>query len=96
MLKLWDYICPAGHVTEQLVDSKQDETSFCNECGQVARRQIGGIGRQLFFEEGRGRWDHHLSHKPVYITSERQHQKLMKEAGVTLAGEHRGHKGQWV
>lgn len=96
MLKLHDYLCPNGHVAEQLIESTHDAVAQCETCGEWARKQIGGIGRMLWYEEGRSRMDHHLGHKPLEITSERQHQKLMKEAGVTLAGTRRGMPGQWV
>ncbi len=98
MWKLWDYRCPDGHLTEKLVDSRWDETDFCEvpECGKVAKKQIGGKGRQLYYEEGRARVDWHLGPAPVVITSEQQHQRLMKKAGVTLAGTRRGMKGQWI
>mgnify|MGYP001595240820 CR=1 FL=1 len=96
MLKLHDYLCSNGHTTESLVNSRSDDTSFCTECGMVARRQIGGKGRMLYYEEGRARIDYHLGDKPVEITSERQHEKKMRKAGVTLAGTRRGMPGQWV
>jgi hypothetical protein len=96
MWKLHNYACFNGHEFEALEDSKDDEWSECEECGLVAKRQIGGIGRMLWYEEGRSRMDYHLGHRPVEITSERQHQKEMKKAGVALAGTRRGMPGQWV
>ncbi len=96
MYKLWDYECPAGHISEQLIESRWDAMAWCPECGEAASRLIGGKNRQLYYEEGRARVDWNLGPNPVMITSEKQHQKLMKEAGVTLAGTRRGMKGQWV
>jgi len=94
--KLHDYKCMRGHVFESLEPSENDSLALCPACGALGVRQIGGRGRMLYYEEGRGRWDHHLGHEPVYVTSEKQHQKLMKKAGVTLAGTRRGEKGQWI
>jgi predicted nucleic acid-binding Zn ribbon protein len=96
MYKLWDYLCMRGHVFESLENSHDDAMAICPECQALGVKQIGGKNRLLYYEEGRARVDHHLGHDPVVITSERQHQKLMKEAGVTFAGTRRGMKGQWI
>ncbi len=98
MWKLHDYTCLNGHDWEALEQTTlgNDDWSVCPECALVGERQLGGRGRQLYYEEGRARVDWHLGPAPVVITSEQQHQRLMKKAGVTLAGTRRGMKGQWI
>ena len=102
MYKLWYFECPDGHIQEALVEH-EERVLECpvplpdgRQCPWLARRILSATGRLLWYGEGRARVDYHLGHEPVEITSEKQHQELMKKAGVTLAGTRRGMPGQWI
>jgi hypothetical protein len=55
-----------------------------------------GTALTWFAEGGGGKWIHNLGPEPVFITSTAQHERIMKEQGVTWAPPRRGMPGQWV
>lgn len=70
-------------------------TVIC-DCG-ATMSPILSVGRGLtyFAEGGGGRWIHNLGPDPVFVTSTAQHEKLMKDAGVTWMPQKRGMPGCW-
>jgi len=57
-------------------------------CGKPMYPILSVSNPSLFFEEGGGgRVIHNLGPEPVRVTSRKQHQELMKQAGVTWASK---------
>jgi hypothetical protein len=71
-------------------------TVLCEVCQQTMSPIISlGRGLTYFGEKGGGRWIHNLGPDPVRVTSAKQHEDLMRAAGVTWAPPRRGMKGCW-
>ena len=81
---IYEWECDCGYKTEVWTDiAKRDVVKPEHKCSGTIKRLPGGTGL-LYFEEGRARTHIGLSEKP--ITSKRQHERLMKAAGVVEAG----------
>ena len=99
-MPLYDLACSeCGARKEEFCHASADKgvaTHVCHCGGTMTYLLSMGIGL-TWFEEGRGRWITNLGVEPVYVTSHRQHQQLMKERGVEWATPFRtqGTKG-WV
>ena len=94
-MPIYEYRCINGHLKEsyEILRDKGCLTHVCGDCGCTMGQVISHTAPLLYFEEGRGRWIHNLAHDPIYITSHKQHEREMKKAGVTLAGNRPGTRG---
>jgi len=99
-MPMYTFKCVNDHQEDVFVSTYLDKecvTPVCKECSH-SMGQIIALGTRfqpLFYSEKRPRVDWNLGPEPVTITSEAQHQRLMKERGLTLAGHRRGEKGCW-
>lgn len=86
-MPLYEFECKkdASHPRQEhwLTITGRNSLSLKCPCGGELVRVPGGYGL-LYFEEGRGRIRTALSDKP--ITSKAQHDRLMRQAGVSEAG----------
>jgi hypothetical protein len=85
MLKIWDFACDQGHITERLTDD-DERVILCPHCDKLnsAQRLLGGHG-MLYFEEGRARQQDSLGDKP--ITSYAQQKREMRQRGLVETGD---------
>lgn len=97
MPPLYDVACLDGHAREIYVHTSEDKgaaTLLC-ACGETLA-PVGSFGGGITaFRENNGQWIENLADVPVYVTSHSQHQRLMREHGVTWATLGRGRKGCW-
>ncbi|HYE93734.1 MAG TPA: zinc ribbon domain-containing protein [Terriglobales bacterium] len=97
-MPLYDFRCPEGHTREAFfhrAEQARGVVLIC-ECGERMTKALS-VGRGLtYFEEGRPRVIENLGDKPVVVRSHREHERLMREAGVTWATRGRGEKGCWA
>ena len=84
-MPLYEWECSCGHKESVWASIVDRESRPEHECDGQIRRLPGGYGL-LHFEESRARVHLSLSDRP--ITSKAQHEKLMKAAGVTEAGNY--------
>ena len=83
-MPIYDFECVGCHKRKEHWLSLEERNSrFLCECGKKMFRLPGGHGL-LYFEESRPRTHIALSDKP--ITSKRQHERMMKDRGVTESG----------
>jgi hypothetical protein len=97
-MPLYDYACPNGHIEEHYLraDERDAVTPICPKDGHTMG-PVASFGMGLvYFEEGRPRVIENLGHEPVVVRSAREHERAMKQAGVTWATAGRGRKGSWV
>jgi len=79
------------HFTERL------EHEQCANCdGSLEPGFSMGKGLTYFSQKAGGRVIHNLGPQPVTITSTKQHERIMREQGVTWATPRRGNKGCWA
>lgn len=69
---------------------------ICEQChSDMSPVFSPGTPLTYFGEGGAGKWIHNLGHEPVFVTSHKHHQDLMRKAGVEWAPPRRGMPGQW-
>lgn len=98
-MPLYELLCENGHTDEAFYHSPLDygaRTVECRHCRATMERVPSFGAGTCYFEEGRGRWIENLAKDAVFVTSAKQHQDLMKKAGVTWATRGRGAPGCWV
>ncbi len=82
MIYAWE--CDCGFKADVWADmDMRDVVRPKHRCNRNMHRLPGGIGL-LYFEEGRARTHIALSDRP--ITSKKQHERLMRAAGVVEVG----------
>lgn len=111
-MPMYLFRCEDGHEKEQFCQHADDKgclTHICRTCGR-SMAPVMAYGQGLcYFEEGRARriWNlersdekdakgNPLPSQPVYVKSAAEHQRLMRQRGVTWATQGRGTKGQWI
>lgn len=98
-MPLFEMRCLNGHSREVYAHNVLERACravICAECHQDMSPVLSmGHGLTYFAEGGKGKWLHNLGDKPVYVTSTRQHEDLMRANGVTWAPPRRGMPGQW-
>lgn len=86
-MPLYEFVCTEdeSHPSQEhwAPISGRDSVNAMCACGAAMTRLPGGTGL-LYFEEGRGRVHEALGHAP--ITSHGQHERLMRQHGVTECG----------
>lgn len=108
MLKLRDFRCDGcGHVHELLTDSSDDKRYIACDCGGTAERIISMPAVHTLENHMRGTGEGHggeyldydlMDRKtgaPARITSVRQKERLLKERGLFIKGEHPNRK-RWA
>lgn len=111
-MPIYVYRDEEGHEKEEFVAHHADKgcvTHVCRRCGSTLAPVIAFGEGLCYFEEGRARriWNLERSDekdaqgnlmpsKPVYVTSASEHNRLMRQRGVTWATQGRGMKGQWI
>ena len=97
-MPMFEMRCLIGHSRDVYAHSlieRQCRTIIC-ECGSCMSPVLSlGHGLTYFAEGGKGKWIENLGDKPVYVTSTKQHEDLMKANGVTWATPRRGMPGSW-
>jgi hypothetical protein len=98
-MPLFAHRCLSGHTRDVYAHNLLERacrTIVCEACHQTMS-PILSLGQALtyFGEKGGGRWIHNLGPEPIRVTSTKQHEDLMKAAGVTWAPPRRGMPGQW-
>ena len=82
---LYDWKCLCGFSESTWADvANRDTIRPSHNCGKSITRQPGGRGL-LYFEEARARKAIGLGGNP--ITSKKQHERMMKAAGVVEMGD---------
>ena len=98
-MPMYAFECLNGHKRDAFAHNVLERacrTVIC-DCGEgMAPVMSLGRGLTFFAEKGGGRLIHNLGPEPILITSTAQHERLMKEQGVTWAPPRRGMPGQWV
>lgn len=97
-MSLYDFSCDAGHTREVFfhrAEQARTDPPTC-ACGAPMTKALS-MGRGLtYFEEGRARVIENLFERPVTVRSHREHQALMRKAGVDWATAGTGRKGCWA
>lgn len=96
-MPLFDFACPNHHHREVFAHKVENAAAdACEMCGEAMERQLSmGRGLTYFGSGGKGKWIYNLGDEPVFIESTAQHERIMKERGVTWAPARRGMKGCW-
>lgn len=98
-MPLWEVTCLNNHRREVYAHSvieRSCRTIVCAACGSTMAPTVSlGRGLTYFAEGGKGKWIHNLGPEPIFITSTAQHERIMKEQGVTWATPRRGMPGAW-
>jgi hypothetical protein len=98
-MPLFAHRCLSGHTRDVYAHNLLERacrTIVCEDCHQTMSPILSlGQGLTYFGEKGGGRWIHNLGPEPIRVTSTKQHEDLMKAAGVTWAPPRRGMPGQW-
>ena len=99
-MPMFEMRCLHGHARDVFAHTALQRACrhiICEVCSSDMSPALSvGRGLTYFAQGGGGRWIHNLGDQPVYITSTAQHERLMKEQGVTWAAQRRGMPGCWT
>ena len=98
-MPLYEFRCGEGHSRDVYAHKHADLAAcavMCEACGETMTQVLSmGRGLTYFASQGKGKWIHNLGDQPVLIESTAQHERVMKEQGVTWAPPKRGMPGCW-
>jgi hypothetical protein len=98
-MPMFTHQCLNAHTRDAYAHSPIERacrTILCVHCHHTMSPVISlGQGLTYFAEGGGGKWIHNLGPEPVFVTSTAQHERIMKEQGVTWMPQKRGMPGCW-
>lgn len=99
-MPIYDAVCTmCENRSEQYVSHEFERQRLltCSSCGGVLAflPSLGAKPLTYFSEGAGGKWIHNLGDKPVFITSEKQRQDIMKREGLAEAAPRYGEKNCW-
>lgn len=97
-MPLYALCAPDGCHAEEFCHCPEDKGARTHVCPHgEAMVHVLSVGAGItYFEEGRARVIENLTHEPVVVRSHREHERLMRQHGVTWGTQGVGRRGCWV